>query len=345
MTHPVIDRREQSPSAIVAESSPWAIPTLQDVYRARAVVDRVLAPTPLLSPPALAERLGCELYLKCESLQPIGAFKVRGGVYLLSQLTPEERARGIVTASTGNHGQSIAFAGRAFGARVIVYVPEVANPVKVAAMRRLGAEVVFEGEDTEACREAAERRAAADGAYYVHYANESRLIAGVATYSLEIMEAVPDLDVLIVPVGGGSGLCGACLVGKAINPALTVIGVQATGAPAIYESWRQRRIVTLDRADTFAEGLSTRTAWELPMRILWDRVDEICLVSDAAMRRAIVTLLETTRLLAEGAGAAALAAAYQLRERLAGQKVGVVISGGNLTLEALRQALDEEGPW
>jgi len=321
------------------------IPTLQDVYRARQVVDRFLRPTPLLRPEALAERLGFDLYLKCENLQPVGAFKVRGGLNLMSNLTAEERGRGVVTASTGNHGQSIAFAGRTFGARAVVYVPELANPVKVAAMRRLGAEVVFAGLDFDECRLAAEGRAEQDGMYFVHSVNESRLIAGVATGTLEIMEQVPDLDVLIVPTGGGSGLCGACIAGKGISPNLAVIGVQASGAPVMAESWRRRELLAFDRMETFAEGMATRVAFELPAHILWDRVDGFRLVSDSEMRRAILTLLETTRMLAEGAGAAALAAAYQMRADLAGKRVACVVSGGNLTMDALRQAMDEEQAW
>lgn len=322
-----------------------SIPTLADVYRARAVLDPYLARTPLLAPPALAERLGCSVFVKCENLHPTGAFKVRGGLYLLSTLSQEERARGVVTASTGNHGQSIAYAARAFGARALIYVPEEANPNKVAAMRRLGAEVVFAGVDFTDSFTAAQERAVAEGAYFVHPANTPELIAGVGTYVLEILEAVPDLEAILVPVGGGSGLCGACVVGKAINPGLEVIGVQATGAPAVHDSWRRRELLALDHAGTFAEGVATRVAYELPSRILWNQVDDILLVSDAEMRRAILTLLETTGQLAEGAGAAALAAAYAARERFAGKKVAVVLSGGNLTLAGLRQALDEEHPW
>jgi len=344
MTIPALNARPAAP-APPGKTGPWTVPTLQDVYRARRVVDAILPRTPLLAPPALRERLGCELFVKCENLQPIGAFKVRGGLYLLSQLSPAERARGLVTASTGNHGQSIAFAARHFGARAIVYVPEDANPRKVAAMRRLGAEVVHQGADFDACREAAERRAETDGLYYVHSANEPHLIAGVATYSLEIVEAVPDLDALIVPIGAGSGVCGACIAAKGINPALQVIGVQAEGAPVVYESWRRHELLELERADTFAEGMATRVAFALPLQVIWERVDEIRLVSDAELRRAILTLLETTGLLAEGAGAAALAAAYQMRGALAGKRVGVVLSGGNLTLDGLARALAEERPW
>jgi threonine dehydratase len=328
-----------------ADDPRFTIPTLQDVYLARQTIDRYLAPTPLLNPEALSARLGFELFLKCENLHPTGAFKVRGGLNLLSQLSPEARARGVVTASTGNHGQSIAFAARQFGVKAIIYVPIGANPLKVAAMQGLGAEVVFEGADFDQSREAARLRAERDGLYFVHAANEQALIAGVATYVLEMLEAVPDLDYLFVPGGGGSGISGACIVGKTINPNLRVIGVQATGAPVMVESWRRRELVAFDRMETFAEGVATRVAFELPAHIIWDRVDDFRLVTDAEMRRAIVTILESTRLLAEGAGAAGLAAAAQMRDELAGKRVGCVISGGNLTLDGLRQAMDEERSW
>lgn len=338
-------RAERTPPPAPESATHPPIPTLQDVYRARRVVDRYLPRTPLIRPPALAERLGCQIFLKCENLQPIGAFKVRGGINLLNDLSPEERALGAISASTGNHGQSIAYAAREFGARAIIYVPEGANPIKVAAMERLGAEVVFHGVDFDECRTEAEARAARGGGYFVHHANEPRLIAGVATYTLDILEAVPDLDVLIVPTGGGSGVSGALIAGKAVNPSLKVIAVQAVGAPVMHDSWRQRTLLAYDHMETFAEGMATRVAFDLPMRILWDRLDDFRLVSDAEIRRAILVILETARMLAEGAGAAALAAAYQMREELAGKKVAAVVSGGNLTLDALRCALDEEQPW
>ncbi len=330
---------------VVPAVETYAIPTMGEIETARDVVGRYLAPTPLLRPAALSERLGLDLYVKCENLQPIGAFKVRGGINLLSQLSKEERARGVMTASTGNHGQSIAYAAGVFNTKATIYVPEGANEKKVAAMKRLGAGVISAGADFAACCDAAVAHAAAAGAYYVHPANEPRLIAGVATYTLEIMEAVPDLDVLIVPAGGGSGLSGACIVGKALNPSLHVIGVQASGAPAVHDSWRRRELLTLDHANTFAEGVATRVAFELPAQIIWDLVDDIRLVSDQDMRRAIVTLVETTGLVAEGAGAAALAAAYQMRHDLAAKKVGIVLSGGNITLDMLRQILNEEESW
>lgn len=322
-----------------------SIPTLHDVYLARDVVRKHLPPTPLIRPAALADRLGCDIHLKCELMQPTGAFKVRGGLYLMSTLSPEARARGVVTASTGNHGQSIAFAAREYGVRAMVYAPLGANPLKVTAMRRLGAEVVLEGHDFDASRIAAGARAERDGMAFIHSANERALIAGVATSTLEMLEEVPDLDVLVVPAGGGSGLSGACIAGKGINPELTVIGVQATGAPTMAESWRRRQMLEFPEAATFAEGVATRVAFELPAHILWDAVDDFCLVSDAEMKQAILTILETARLLAEGAGAASVAAAHQMRAQLAGKKVGCVVSGGNLTLDGLRTAMDEERAW
>ena len=327
------------------ELSGVRLPTMADVQRAREVISAHLQPTPLLTSPALDSRLGFSAFVKCENLQPIGAFKVRGGLFLMSQLTPEERERGVVTASTGNHGQAIAYAARNLGVPATIWAPENANTLKVAAMRRMGADVRLFGADFDTSREAAQEDAATRGATFVSNANDWRLIAGVATYTVEILEAVPDLDVLIVPAGGGSGLSGACLAGKDIKPDLQVLGVQAAGAPVVFESWRSRQLQQADRADTFAEGLATRVAFSLPAQILWRRLDDFCLVSDQDMRRSILTLLETTHTLAEGAGAAALAAAHNMREAFAGKKVGIVVSGGNITLDALAETLAMEQPW
>ena len=314
------------------------LPTFQDVLKARQIVRRYLPRTPLHFYPALGDLLGCQVYVKHENHQPVGAFKVRGGVYLTSQLSEDERRRGMITASTGNHGQSIAYAGRLFGVRAVIGVPEGANPGKVAAMRALGADVRFHGADFDAAREYVERLAADEGFRYVHAGNEPHLIAGVGTYALEILEDLPDVETILVPVGGGSGAAGICTVVKAAKPTVEVIGVQAAAAPAAYKSWKARRLVE-DRTETFAEGLATRTAFSLPQRILWQHLDDFVLVSEEDMRQAIVLMLEQTHNLAEGAGAAAMAAAVNLKERLAGRKVAVVLSGGNLSVEKLRWAL------
>ncbi len=314
-------------------------PTFQDVLRARTVVRRYLEPTPLVSRPALDELLGFHAFLKCENLQPIGAFKIRGGLYLMSRLSEAERARGVVTASTGNHGQSIAYAAREFGVRAVVYAPEGANPGKVAAMKRLGAEVVLTGRDFDEARLASEKRATGDGMRFIHSANEPDLIAGVGTYALEIIEAVPDIDTVIVPIGAGSGVCGTLTVMKTINPNIRVIGVQTTHMDAVYRSWKEGRLVSLDEGMTFADGLATRVAFELPMSIINEKIDDIRLVTDGDLCRSIALLLEDAHLVAEGAGAASLAAAIQLRDQLAGQKVALIVSGGNITLDTLRWAI------
>ncbi len=324
---------------------PWEPPTLPDIYAARAVIARYLPRTPLVPTPILSRQLGCEVYLKCEQLNPTGAFKVRGGLNLVSRLSPEERQRGLIAASTGNHGQSIAYAGRLFGVPVIIGAPEGSNPDKVQAMRALGAEVVLHGRDYDEAREWVERTAAAKGYRYVHSGNEPLLIAGVGTISLEILEELPDVDAIIVPVGGGSGASGACIVAKTINPAIQVIGVQSANAPAAYQSWKTRSMVETPTAATFAEGLATRVPFELPQRILWERLDDFVLVSDEALRQAIVLLLETAHLVVEGAGAAATAAAVHLRPQLVGKKVALILSGGNITLTMLRKALTDPSPW
>ena len=313
-------------------------PTFQDVLKARQVVRRYLPRTPLHFYPRLSDLLGFETCIKHENHQPVGAFKVRGGVYLASQLSEDERRRGMIAASTGNHGQSVAYAGRLFGVRVIIGVPEGANPGKVAAMRALGAKVRFHGADFDSAREVVERLAAEEGYRYVHSGDEPHLIAGVGTYALEILEDLPDVETIIVPVGGGSGAAGVCTVVKTLNPAIEIIGVQAAAAPAAFNSWQDKTLVE-DRMETFAEGLATRTAFALPQRILWEHLDDFVLVSDEDLRRAIVLTLEQTHNLAEAAGAASLAAAVKLKERLAGRKVALVLSGGNLSMEKLRWAL------
>ncbi len=299
-----------------------------------------LAPTPLRHSPAISEMLGADVYLKHEHHLPTGAFKVRGGVNLISQLTPEERDAGVIAASTGNHGQSVAFASRLFGVRAIVCAPENANPGKVAAMRELGAEVKLVGADYDEARIACEQMAATDGYRYIHSGNEPLLIAGVATHTLEILGALPRTDTIIVPIGGGSGAAGACIVAKAIDPAIQVIGVQSQAAPAAYRSWRDGRLVEV-ASGTWAEGLATGTAFELPQRIIRRLIDDFVLVSDDDIKSAVRSLLERTRTVVEGAGAAPLAAALVLKDRLAGRRIVLILSGGNISVPQLRTVLGE----
>jgi threonine dehydratase len=306
------------------------VPDLADVLAARQRIAPYLRPTPLYRYPALDAMTGTQAWIKHENHQPVGAFKVRGGVNLVSQLTADERRRGVIAASTGNHGQSVAYAADLFGVHAVICMPEQANPVKVESMRALGAEVVFRGRDFDEAREYCEKRAADDGYRYIHSGNEPSLIAGVATYTLEIIEARPDIDVIVVPVGGGSGAAGACVVAKAVRASIEVIGVQSDAAPAAYRSWQARSLVE-DTTSTFAEGLSTRTAFELPQRILWQLLDDFVLVSEEALRTATRLMISTTRNLVEPAGAAALAAVLDQPGRFADRKVALICSGGNIS--------------
>src|SRR5256714_3500894 len=314
------------------------IPKLQDILQAQKRIRPYLARTPLHSYPAINELVGTTLFIKHKIQNPVGSFKVRGGINLISQLSADERARGVIAASTGNHGQSIAYAARLFGVRARIVVPEKSNPGKVAAMQGMGAEVIFHGTIYDEAQLYCEALAREDGYRYIHSGNEPLLIAGVATETLEMLEDEPGLEVIIVPIGGGSGASGACIVTHAINPSIRVIGVQAEASPAAYESWQQGRLIeTTNR--TMAEGLATGRAFELPQEIMRQMLKEFMLVSEEEILQAVTWYIERAHTLAEGAGAASLAAAYLLRDELKGKKVGIVCSGGNVSLEQLKKAL------
>jgi threonine dehydratase len=315
------------------------VPGFKDVLLAQRRIRPYLARTSLHRYPSINARVGTEVYIKHENYQPVGAFKVRGGVNLISQLSPEERARGVIAASTGNHGQSVAFASGLFRVQARIVVPEKANPGKVAAMQGMGAEVIFHGATFDEARQHCEALAREHGYRYIHSGDEPLLIAGVATEVLEMLEDEPDLQVIIVPIGGGSGGAGACIVARAVNPAIRVIGVQSEASPAAYKSWRERRLVEAPNR-TIAEGLATGTAFALPQAILWEALNEFILLPDEEILRAMVWMVQDAHTLAEGAGAAPLAAAYRLRKELQGKKIGLICSGGNTSLEHLRQALN-----
>ncbi|MCB0042096.1 MAG: pyridoxal-phosphate dependent enzyme [Caldilinea sp.] len=315
------------------------LPTFQDVLLARRTIAPYLPPTPLHHYPQLDTLLGASVFVKHENYQPIGAFKVRGGINFMAHLAPAERQRGVVTASTGNHGQSVAYAAQLFGVSAVIVVPEGANPVKVNAMRAYGAEVVFHGADFEASKRHCLTLEREQGLRFVSSGDEPLLIAGVATHTLEILEAQPDIDVILVPVGGGSGCAGACLVARTVNPHATVIGVGATGAPAGYLSWQARGERTAAIA-TQAAGLATGAPFLMPQQIMWQHLDDFVLVDDDEMMRAVRIYLEQAKTLAELAGAAPLAAAIKMRERLAGKRVALILSGGNTSPEELARCLE-----
>ncbi len=314
-------------------------PTLADVYAARERLAPVLRRTPLLGHPLLAEALGCDVHVKHENHNPTGAFKVRGGLNLVGTLPEEERRRGVITASTGNHGQSIAFACQRERIRCAVYVPHGNNPEKNAAMRAFGAEVVEHGRDFDEAREEVGRIAAAEGRRYVHSANEPLLIAGVATYALEIFEELPRVDVVFVPVGGGSGAAGLTIVRDALGLATKIVGVQAERADAFARSWRGSERVVGASAGTFAEGMATRVTFDLTFGILKRGLDDVVTLTEEELADGVRLALSATHNLAEGAGASPLAAARKLAAGLRGKTVVCVMSGGNLDTATLRRIL------
>lgn len=307
---------------------------LAAVRNAAAVLTDHLQPTPAWAAPALDEVTGAQVVLKHEEVQPTGAFKVRGGLNLLSGLGCD-----VVSASTGNHGQSLAFAARRFGARCRIVLPEPANPTKVRALRAWDAEVVLHGSCMEQAGAHARALAARDGARFVHPADEPALIAGVGTLYLELLTAEPSLEYLLVPVGGGSGAAAACLVAAAVAPNCRVIGVQASSSPAAHDSWRSGSLVERPNR-TAIEGLAIGAGYATTQAVLRGSLDDFVLVSDEQVRAAQLLLLTHAHTLAEGAGAASLAGLLALRSRLAGRRVGVVVTGGNASPAELVSVLD-----
>ena len=315
-------------------------PTISDVINARPRVYAVMQRSPMLRHPLLDEWLGCEAWVKHENHNPTGAFKIRGGLNLLAHLSPEEHRRGVISASTGNHGQSIAFASRMHGVRCRILVPRGNNPDKNAAMRAYGAEVIEHGRDYDEARVRVEQLAATEGWRYVHSANEPHLIAGVGTYALEMFEAVQDLDYLFVPIGGGSGAAGCCIVRGSMSPRTRVIGVQASGADAFTRSWRGPERVAAERVKTFAEGMATRVTFDLTFGILKRMLDDIVVLDEPELEDGVRAALRYAHNLAEGSGAAPLAAAKKYGHQLAGKKIGCVMSGGNIDIRTLARCLD-----
>lgn len=314
-------------------------PTLRDVYLARQRLQGVLRSTPLMRHPLLAAELGCDVYVKHENHNPTGAFKVRGGINLVASFDEERRRRGVVTASTGNHGQSIAFACQRAGVPCTIYVPVGNNPEKNAAMRALGATVVEHGRDFDEAREQVERLVREQGLRYVHSSDEPLLIAGVGTYALEIFEELPEVDVIFVPIGGGSGASGLVTVRDGFGARAVIVGVQAERADAFTRSWRGPDRVVGESAETFAEGMATRVTFDLTFGILKRGLGDIVTLSEAELAEGIRLALRTTHNLAEGAGAAPIMAAWKRRESLKGRTVVCVMSGGNLDTATLRKIL------
>jgi len=316
-------------------------PTFKAIVAAREFISQYLPKTPLVRIEKLSNALGCDYYAKLENVQPVGAFKVRGGVNLVG--TDPAEPTTLITASTGNHGQSIAYGGRLFGKRVIIYAPaEKVNESKMRAMRELGAEVRLHGRDFDEARLECERVSREEGFRYVHSANEPKLIAGVGTIGLEVFEDLPNVDVIIAPAGGGSCASGNAIVANELNKNTRVIAVQSAAAPAMWHAWQNRSLDPYPTMKTEHEGLATRVPFELTNRILWELLDDFVLATDEEINEAIRMLAEHAKQVAEGAGAASLAAAIKLQQDLRGKKVVAILTGGNISPERFVNVLNRQ---
>ena len=314
-----------------------------DIVAARRLLSRLLTPTPLVTHPLLSKRIGAEVHVKLENAVPLGSFKLRGGLNYVANLTSEQCKRGLVTATRGNHGQSLASAAQRHRVACAVFVPAGNNPDKNAAISALGASVTIAGHDFDAAWEAALEYAGRTGAIAVHPSREPQLTAGYATVALEMLDqASQPLDTVFVPVGGGSLAAGMGLVFKALSPHTRIIGVQSAAAPALARAWHTGEVREVPVGETIADGLATRVPSPDTLDILREVLDDVIEVSEAEIAGAIRTLAETLHQLAEGAGAAALAGAVHLRRRLTRQRVGVVLSGGNITSSQLLKILHGE---
>lgn len=316
-------------------------PTLQEIRAAGAHVYAAMQPSPLLRHPLLAERLGADVFVKHENHNPTGAFKVRGGLNLVARLPPGDRAAGVISATTGNHGQSLAFAASRAGVPCTLVVPRGNNPSKNSLMRAWGAELIEHGRDFDEARELVERLCGERGLRYVHSANEPDLIAGVATYALELFEALEAVHTVFVPIGGGSGAAGLIAVRDALGLQTRIVGVGAERADAVARSWRTGTRVVGESADTFAEGVATRVTFDLTFGILQRGLDDFVLLSEEQLAEGVRLALALTHNLAEGAGAASIAAALACRNQIAGRRVACVMSGGNLDYARVQLLLSE----
>lgn len=318
--------------------------TIEDIRAARQRIAPFLPESPFRSYPELDALVGhgVRLYVKHENFNPTGSFKVRNGLSFMTALGAEGRSRGVVAATRGNHGLGIAYAGRCFGVSTTVCVPVGNNPEKNAGMRALGARLIEEGRDYDESVQVAERVRREEGATLAHSTNDREVIAGAGTMSLEMLEQEPALDVLVIGVGGGSQAVGALTVARAVRPTLEVIAVQAAGAAAAHDSWHAGGPVARDRAETFADGLATRGVYDATFPTLRDGLADFITVTDAELAEGLRILYRTTHSLVEGAGAAGLAGVRRLGKRLAGKRVGIVLSGGNIDAETLRRVVNRE---
>jgi len=314
-------------------------PTIIEILEARSTLRKYMMPTPLNHYPGLDTLLGANVYVKHENHTATAAFKLRGGINTVAQLSNEQKRRGVIVASSGNFGRGMAYAGRIFGVKTVVVMPEKPNPLKVAAIKALGAEVVlsntiYDPEPDVICSMIKEF-----GYEFISDSEDTRFISGSGTIMLEILDQLPEVDIVILPVGGGGLASGICIAGKGMKPNIELIAVCSKDAPSPYLSWKDGQLIDAPM-NTFAEGIGVKISYSFPMQIIRELLDNFVLVSDKEILEAMVLMLDKTHNLAEGAGGAPLAAARKMKGDLAGKNVVLIQSGGNAALNEINAALD-----
>ncbi|MBP7763942.1 MAG: threonine/serine dehydratase [Deltaproteobacteria bacterium] len=306
---------------------------------ARALINKYLNRTNLICYSELSRLIGCEAFVKHENHNPTGSFKIRGALNFFHHMSREELETGILVATRGNHGLAMAWAGQWFHVPCTVVVPENNNPELNRIIESYGAELIVHGEDFYDAQSYCDELVDSAGYYYVQQGNEPEILNGIATMGLEILEDLPDADTIICPIGGGAGCASLLKTARAIKPSIEIIGVEPANAPSFYTSWQRKEIVTLDEAHTIADGLAARTVFHLPYVILRDTINDVVLLSEDEILEGVRMALTATHNLAEAAGAVSLIAAWKIRDRLAGKKVVMIMSGGNLNMDHLKKAI------
>jgi len=312
---------------------------IENIHAAAKVIKDLVVRTPTVFSPVLSERTNAQVFMKLENLQLTGAFKIRGALNKISRLASSERERGVITASSGNHGLAVAYGANVFDLEATVYVPENPNLEKLAAIKALGAKVVRSGKDYEEAFGKAIETQRRTGSAFIHAFDDPAIIAGQGTIGLEVLQDLPELDTLIVPVGGGGLISGIAAAAKAMKPKIRVVGVQSTGAPAVYESWRKRRIVRKKSVETIADGLASRQPGDLTFQMIRKYVGEMFLVTDSQMCQAILFLARKLHIIAEPSAAASLAALLFKYKPRVKERIGLIVSGGNISSELLNRLL------
>lgn len=313
----------------------------EDIRRAQKTLEPHLVPTPFRTYEELNEFFGdgTRIYVKHENFQPTNSFKIRNAFSAMSDLNPDQRTRGIVAATRGNHGLGLAYAGKKLGVNVTICVPHNNNPEKNSGMRALGALVLEEGDDYDQAIENMQRLSREKGLTEIHSTNCKGVIAGAGTMSTEMLESVPDLDALVIAVGGGSQVVGAIVAAREMSPKLKIYGVQADGAAAVHDSWHKKSMLKYQKASTIADGLATRSPYEMTFSALVEGLHGFVTVTDHEICKGVRAALRYTHSLVEPAGAAGLAGAFKLRNVLAGKRVGIAFSGGNIDYATLKNVL------